>query len=590
MKKLVDKLKKLVVKKDKKRYLLAFALVIGIVFSVKVYASPGHDAPVAEVKQSDKIIVRSVGDTDPDSISKEGLGSFYGEIISKDISSINTSREGVISSWNVSIGDMVSTGDVLGYLTVTGISPEQQATLATQETNAYKAKLDADAAQSIANESEAVFGKVIDSFKTITNKQKSLYDNNSSTSSSAYLTELKTLEARQISLQNKLQDFGNTAITKIFPIVSNNEQSPFRFSYYDESSLKSEISITDVGKRLAYAGFLKTYAQKTTSRTLTDNDIRELLNKTNQLIENSYQQGQLDVSSLSDAVNSLQTSLREITTDLDEATIAKVSKEREYSQLDIDLSKNIGGLDNELALKKLDQYSLKLKAENESKSATLLAQKLAQSAGGVVPILASRDGVIATIEKNVGEYITLSERIGYISKKNPIKMVRFTIPPTWRDIKKGDSLSLIWKADFSPGTAVITGISPTINENGGHQAEALVSKETVFPVGSSVRLVPENSKKGIFVNSKAVVFDNLVPSVWLVTENDKIRKQEITVGRQLGEYVEVLSGMEKGFKYLVILDPTFTLENGQNISNIIGGTVASSTKATVSDESQPHEH
>lgn len=575
--------------KHKKKYFVLLTCLLFIAFIIKVYADAGHDAPVSEVKQSDKIVIRKIGDTDPDNISQEGLGSFYGEITSKDISSVHASREGVISSWNVSIGDTVSIGDVLGYVIVTGISPEQQAMLATQEANAYKAKLDADTAQNVVNESESIFAKVIDNFKNISNKQKSLYDGNSSTSSVAYLTELKTLEARQVSLQNKLQDFGNTAITKIFPLVSKLETSPFNQNYY-ETNLKNEVAVKNSSQRYAYAEYLKSYAVKTSARTLTDNDVREFLNKTNQIIEPSLQGGELDIKNLSTTVGELQTTLREITTALDETTLLKVGKQREYSQLDIDLSKNIGQLDNDLALKKLDQYTLKLKAENEVKSATLLSQKLAQSAGGIIPILASRDGIIATIEKNVGDYITLSQRIGYISKNNPVKMVRFTIPPTWRDIKKGDSLSLIWKADFNLGSAVIIGISPTINENGGHQAEALISKETVFPIGSSVRLVPENSKKGVFVNSKAIVFDNLNPFVWIIMENQKIRKQEIQVGRQLGEYVEVLSGLERGFGYLVILDPTVSLESGQSITSLTSAKVGTSTRANVSDESQPHEH
>lgn len=575
--------------KHKKKYFVLLTCLLFIAFIIKVYADAGHDAPVSEVKQSDKIVIRKIGDTDPDNISQEGLGSFYGEITSKDISSVHASREGVISSWNVSIGDTVSIGDVLGYVIVTGISPEQQAMLATQEANAYKAKLDADTAQNVVNESESIFAKVIDNFKNISNKQKSLYDGNSSTSSVAYLTELKTLEARQVSLQNKLQDFGNTAITKIFPLVSKLETSPFNQNYY-ETNLKNEVAVKNSSQRYAYAEYLKSYAVKTSARTLTDNDVREFLNKTNQIIESSLQGSELDIKNLSTTVGELQTTLREITTALDETTLLKVGKQREYSQLDIDLSKNIGQLDNDLALKKLDQYTLKLKAENEVKSATLLSQKLAQSAGGIIPILASRDGIIATIEKNVGDYITLSQRIGYISKNNPVKMVRFTIPPTWRDIKKGDSLSLIWKADFNSGSAVIIGISPTINENGGHQAEALISKETVFPIGSSVRLVPENSKKGVFVNSKAIVFDNLNPFVWIIMENQKIRKQEIQVGRQLGEYVEVLSGLERGFGYLVILDPTVSLESGQSITSLTSAKVGTSTRANVSDESQPHEH
>ena len=141
------------------------------------------------------------------------------------------------------------------------------------------------------------------------------------------------------------------------------------------------------------------------------------------------------------------------------------------------------------------------------------------------------------------------------------------------------------------GSAIITGISPIINEKGGYQAEARISKETVFPVGASVRIIPENSKKGIFVNRKAVVFEGITPFVWLVTENGILRKQEVMVGRGLGEYVEILSGLEQDFLYLVILDPLVQIKSGMSLSEILKTeNKVDTSQSVIQDESQPHEH
>ena len=142
------------------------SLAIGVLFvagsiGVLVYADAGHDAPEPVViQQSEQVIVRKVGDVDADAISQEGLSSFFGEVISKDIASVHSSREGVITSWNVSVGDRVSAGTVLGYVTVTGVSPEQQMQLAEQQANALKAKLDLDTVNIIATQTETVFGKI----------------------------------------------------------------------------------------------------------------------------------------------------------------------------------------------------------------------------------------------------------------------------------------------------------------------------------------------------------------------------------------------------------------------------------------------
>ena len=161
--------------KPKKIAVVSLLLVCTSAVTLFVYASGDHEeeAP-GSTAESKKVIIRQVGDTDPDAISQEGTGSFFGTIISKDISSVHPPREGVISTWNVSVGDYVSLGDVLGYVTVTGISGEQQALLVEQQTNAFKAQLDAETANAVALESETVFGKVISNFKAITDKQKSV--------------------------------------------------------------------------------------------------------------------------------------------------------------------------------------------------------------------------------------------------------------------------------------------------------------------------------------------------------------------------------------------------------------------------------
>lgn len=494
----------------------------------------------------------------------------------------------MITSWNVSVGDRIAEGAVLGYVTVTGVSPEQQMQLAEQEANALKAKLDLETVNTIASQTESVFSRISESLRSVADKQKAIYDGTSGSVTSTYLTELQAIQARQMSLENKLQDFSNTALNEIYPEVSQFGQSPFN-SGYTESSLNSELGNRNSSLRNIYASLVKQFATKVTSRTVTDQDIRNFLNETTDIIEATLPGSSIDTVNVTESIKDLQTELRDISGELSQATIDKTAKERERSQAEVELLRSLSGFDNDLSLKKLDQLSASERAKNEAKAAELLAQRLSVSAGGVVPILASKSGIVASVEKNVGDYVSVADKIGLISNQNPVKIVRFTIPSSWRDIKKGDTLALIWKADFKPGSAVITGISPILNENGGHQAEAVLSKNTVFPVGSSVRLIPENSKKGVFVNSKAIVFDNLKPFVWLVTESDTIRKQEIVPGRQLGEYVEILSGLEIGDGYLVILDPSVVLENGKKISEIIK-TTAPTPAPTVQDESVPHEH
>lgn len=568
--------------KNQKILLVAGMLVLTGTIGTLVYANGNHDeaaAPV-EAKQSEQVVVRKVGDVDADAISQEGLASFYGEIVSKDVASISPSRDGVISSWNVSVGDAVSAGEVLGYVTVTGVSADQQQQLAQQQANALKAQLDLDLAKKISINSAKVFSSAKDKYNTLSEIQNKAYGN---------------IKGKN-TVQGEIENLARVSFSQIYPLIgvattstpqggnlSANGTSLFNPKTY--LSLKYGLGIKKENGTYTYQSFIIAYAKKIGDGSVTISDLQEFLRKTSEIIGESYPQSdiftQSDIDKTVEFIKDYQTKAAEAST-----------RYKEQSLIGVDLQKSIVSFDTELDLKNLDQQNAQSKAENEAKSAELLAAKLATNAGGIIPILAIKSGIVATVEKNVGDYITISERIGYISNSNPRKSVRFSVPPSWKDINKGDSLSIAWRPEYAMGSATITGISPVIDEKGGYQAEATISKETLFPVGASVRIIPENSKKGVFVNRKAVVFEGVVPSVWIVTENNTIRKQEVKVGRGLGEYVEILSGLERGFSYLTILDPQVVLENGKPISEIIktNTTVDSTTPKKIQNEAAPHSH
>ena len=189
--------------KKQKTFSIVMLLVLAGTIASIVYASPeGHDTPVTKVRQSEQVVVRKVGDVDTDAISQEGLSSFYGEITSRDVASINASREGVISSWNVSVGDSVSVGSILGYVTVTGVSPEQQMALAEQQASALKAQLDLDTAKKMTENTSNTFQEISNRLKDVSDKQKSLYINSDGSTTATYSTELKSLQDKD-ELNNK---------------------------------------------------------------------------------------------------------------------------------------------------------------------------------------------------------------------------------------------------------------------------------------------------------------------------------------------------------------------------------------------------
>ena len=66
--------------------------------------------------------------------------SWPGEIISPNDADVQPPREGAIVSWDVSIGDYVSAGQVLGRLSATSLTPELATTLADQAAALAQAK------------------------------------------------------------------------------------------------------------------------------------------------------------------------------------------------------------------------------------------------------------------------------------------------------------------------------------------------------------------------------------------------------------------------------------------------------------------
>ncbi len=608
MKEKINSLKKRVsffwetVPRNSKR--LGIILILGLIGGMSlVFADEGHEETAdVQVVESKKVAVRTVGDIDPDGISQEGLNSFYGEVTSNDIGAVYSPREGVISSWNVSVGDNVTVGKILGYVTVTTLSVELQQNLAEQQAAALKAQLDYQTAQQISQRTKDVFAQISERTRNLVDKQKSLFVGSNSTTTTSFVTELNAIESNKKLLEEKVQAFARTTLVEIFHIVGQEGVNPLSSDLtLSTVRLKPVIGQQDPTMRADYSNSLQSYVTKVKNRTVTLSDIQRFIDGTVALLSgsvNSYVGQEYVAEQLKDDIvrlSEIQADFRELSSEVAQSAVDFAGKQREQLQVDIDASKQITELDNNFSLQLLDQEKANQTALNEARAAEMLANKLATASSGVVPIVASRSGIVGIIEKNVGSYVSGSDRIGLISRPNPTKLVRFTIPASWKDIKSGDTLSVSWRPEYGTVDGTLSGVSTLIDSKGGYQAELVLPKETAFPIGASVRLIPNSSKKGVFVNSKAVGFEGAKPYIWIVTEENILRKQEVTPGRQLGEYVEIITGIEKGFKYLVILDPTIVIETGMNIDTLMesGTTVENSStpqQSTIIDESQPHSH
>ncbi len=564
-----------------------------------VLADAAHDeAPAVTANTPAGIVVRAVGDTDPDGIAQEGLGSFYGVVASNDIASVHASREGVISSWNARIGQEVAAGDVLGYVRVVGISAEQQQQLAAQEAAALKAELDLQTAREIAQKTKLTFADITERTKKITEKQQAFFGAGGGTASASFISEIVAIDAKKKLFDAKIQDFAASSLTETYQLISlgsSNPLSPFFSTLY----LRPGIGASDSQLLINYESYFLAYARKVRERTASLQDIQEFFSKTNALLSATLTSTEgITADQLTDIIrdsSALGVEFKELSDVATQIAIEKAGKDRERYQIEIDLARQMAELDNDLARQNLELQKASAVAQNEAAGAQLLAKKLAISAGGIIPIFAPRNGVMATIRKTPGSYVTIEDEIGSVSSSNPEKLIFFTVPSAWKDLKAGDPLTVAWRPESASVEGTLRGISPVIDEKGGYQAEISLPYETPFPIGASVRIIPTASKKGVFVERRAVQFAEAKPFVWIVTEENTVRKQTIVPGRQLGEYVEIRSGLERGFRYLVITGTNTALTPGMKLDAITGaGAPAASpppqSGSTVQNESQPHSH
>lgn len=564
-----------------------------------VLADAAHDeAPAAPAAAIAGITVRTVGDTDPDNIAQEGLSGFYGEVASNDIASVHASREGVISSWNAHIGQSVSAGDVLGYVKTVGISAEQQQRLAEQEAAALKAALDLETAREIARQTQDAFTGIAARTKKISEQQKAFFGIGGAAGSASFVSELAAVDAKKKLFDEKIQDFAASSLAETYQLIgpgAGNPLSPTFSTLY----VRPGIGMGDSQLLINYESYFLLHARKVRERTVSLVDIQEFLGKTNALLSATLSSTEgITVTELEEIirkVSALSVDFKELSDVATQVAIDKASKDRERYQIDIDTAKQVAELDNDLALKDLDLRKAATIAENEAMAAKLLAEKLAITAGGITPILAPRDGVVAAIRKTAGSYVTIADEIGSVSAPKPEKLVLFTVPASWKDLKAGDPLVISWRPESAAVEGMLAGISPVIDEKGGYQAELALPFNTGFPIGASVRITPMASKKGVFVERRAVQFDAAQPFVWIVTEEDAVRKQKIIPGRQLGEYVEVRSGLDRGFRYLIANGPDAPIVSGMKLDAITG----TATKAVspipqpgdaTKNESAPHSH
>jgi len=182
-------------------------------------------------------------------------------------------------------------------------------------------------------------------------------------------------------------------------------------------------------------------------------------------------------------------------------------------------------------------------------------------------IIAPISGIITDKKMMPGEYVNMGSPIATIVDVSQLKTVVYVNEREVYKLKMKQNATIT--SDVFPGkkfAGQVSYISPQGDENHNYKIEVLLSKSGVseLKAGTYVRVSFDMQNEGdvLQVPKKALVAGTKNPYVY-VAENNKAVKRQLVLGRELGENIEVLGGLQTGEK--VITDGQINVVNGSNV-------------------------
>lgn len=573
-------------------------IVIGLITSGVAFWQGwvgGQEKPLeaaAEVKSATDIAVpiETIGEVFAEQSDQVG-SSWPGEIISSGDIEVQPAREGTLVEWKVKIGQKVKQGQVLARLSAPPATPELTQTLAEQAQNLARSRAQAAATASFTQKNIEQLSVLRDAL------QKNLASTGSTLNGSGSVEKATALSAARAALE---QAQGEVKVKeqnarKIIEQILNRQVLKFTNTYdpqyFRYGSVRRGLGELDSNSRNRYEELVyKLVAELKNSDNLPIETAQIYLQTAIKMINGSiivdgFEQADLD--GLRDMVNDDQTEFLTVLKEFQEAkseVTAKdaefKSKEVEYQTKDTDYKLSQLGQEKDYAEKKkeIDQKIAELEkdlelAKAEVKGAEAAYGTIAAALNGGLNISAPRSGVVSTILKKNGDFVTPGTPVASInSGNNKDLIVRFRIPGNLIPPQAGETLTVIRPGFPKDGKQIkLVGIGLSLDGNGSFLADADFIESVDWPVHASVRVLPAASQsQQSLISLSAVWWDDAGKSnVWLVTEEGNIRPQEVKTGRTLGDKIEVVEGLNQGTR--VISKATPDLKTGMKLNQISTG-------------------
>lgn len=539
---------------------IASGVFTALVITLGALNLPLTTEPTSTVTESQKVnlATQTVG---AESEAFATFASWPGEIISPNDADVQPPREGTIVSWNVTIGEYVNAGEVLGRLSAAPLTPELATTLAERAAEVAQAKSKLSSTQNFVGQSKTQ----LTTFTTNDTAQRAIDEAKQAAiaageTAKGVLRQAVVQEFSEFSGNNRdILSSKDTAFSTILPWWFGATNSSLRDKYI-MATVKTVTALEKdpVPQQEGLAYFLA--ATQLAAASISSGE--------------GFTQTQLN--DLRELISDHQASFNEAVEKYREALLTVSEKEKEYAERNRDTAnKNT----------ELDRDQIVAEAEYEAAKAAYDAASGAITGG--TAIIAPKSGNVSAIHGQIGEFVSPGKTVASISSGiHTNKLVRFRIPSNVEVPKKGETVKVI-RPGFAKDvrTATIVGVGTALDGNGAFMADARVQGELEWPAHLSVRIVPEKrTSQTIAVPFDAVFWDEVNhPHVWVVKEGGLVASQAVKTGRTFGDAVEVLEGLTLGDTY--IAQATENITEGMRIED-----AAVTEEPTTAPEGDGHGH
>ncbi len=465
--------------------------------------------------------------------------SWPGEIISLNNLQVQPDREGTIREWYVRIGEKVRAGQVLGRLSRPPQTPDAIMALSEKSQMLGEARTDAEALRTYTVKRIAQLQQLRTDTEN-SNKQKiDLLRSDTKESNGALLSLIASKKKlAQVILRG--------SISKVLPIMSNYTVIPTLKSNFN-IQLKNMFGIIDSSLRNNFSSVLfKALSDLEDENMVPEKSGLLYFDSTIKLANGSLANGEtlteLSLESLKQMLIEDQAEFITTLGEIKSMELERVNTQRESIDTLAEINAMIIDLEKELAM-----------SEGEVKAKETAYNSISGSITGGYSIVAPNNGVVSSIIKKPGEFVGPGMPVAMVTAGDRESvLVRMRIPNNIQKPQIGELLSIV-----RPGFGMdvqkvkLIGIGSSLDNDGSYMADAVFTGDTKWSIGSSVRILAPESSSSVLIKYSSIIFsEEGIPTVWAISEADRIFAKKITIGRTLGLLVEVYDGLKNGDRYI----------------------------------------